>query len=549
MKQLSANRMKCRSPDKSPIRVPDVTVSDLKNDVTKFYNELSALMSEIGESDKVQKQQLFQLKSSIEAICQKKIQGETARKKKLKNQVIELEKHICDLRADMELPNVEMKQSSTILEQVKQLQKVEEELEAVKDEWRVRIRVKVDQLLKLAQGLTITLPTEYCSVGKPRQSTLDSLDSKYAELVQIREERQNMIEKMRNKIIDLCNKLGISPITFMEKTIYSNVETISVDKDSIESIQKIQEDLQTQLIKRQEKRDLLLAEISKNYQLLEMGVQERSIVLEDFDDKSLKTELINKLEMEANRLTNLKRERFGELIETARNRMGALFDSMHFSPNQKSKFVNFNKSLQMIRRQNDQSFDSNEVEKLLQAMYEDINVLQERLKTLAPLYKTIEKRYKLIQERIEYNNLLNDPNRLLSRTRRGKAVQAEIKMANRIKKIPNLEEKLIESAHKWENDYKEVIMYKGKKFIDFLQEEIAEYKLKVEEAKKIKDDMKKKQKDFERRNGSRPVSSRSTFSGMRSTPKSKRIRRVQSHYPKSSSSKLFKTSSTKKIRR
>ena len=121
--------------------------------------------------------------------------------------------------------------------------------------------------------------------------------------------------------------------------------------------------------------------------------------------------------------------------------------------------------------------------------------------------ESIQKWGTLIQERVEYNQLIKDPSRLLSR-RSGKALAQELKMAKRVTKIlPKLSEKLKTRLQSWEKENDE-LWIDGKHFVDHMEHVEEEYN-KENEAKKSKKKQEREQKlKSDLRYGSKPASRR-----------------------------------------
>ena len=120
---------------------------------------------------------------------------------------------------------------------------------------------------------------------------------------------------------------------------------------------------------------------------------------------------------------------------------------------------------------------------------------------------------------MEYNQLIKDPSRLLSR-RSGKALAQELKMAKRVTKIlPKLAAKLKQRLQKWERENDE-LWVDGKHFVDHMAHVEEEYnkeneakktKKKAEREKKMKSDLRYGSKPAKRRNNPDRTTARKTL--------------------------------------
>jgi len=224
---------------------------------------------------------------------------------------------------------------------------------------------------------------------------------------------------------------------------------------------------------------------------------ERSAFIQHHRSGALTLEAINGMEMEVNRLQLVRRERMGDIMGHVRQQMGALFDSMHMTPAQKSKFLSFNKALAVIREPSSKAHDA---EALLSEMLADVDTLKARLETLTPIYANIKKRAELLHERKVYNQLLSDPDRLLSRKRRGKDLKEEQKMRRRVTSLlPRLEKRLREQVSAWQQTHNDEVMFECEQFLLILERETAQYNQEIEKEKKDRSSRKKRL--TERRHG------------------------------------------------
>ena len=133
---------------------------------------------------------------------------------------------------------------------------------------------------------------------------------------------------------------------------------------------------------------------------------------------------MDECEAELKKMMALKTEKIGELIKQAKKELAILYLET-FTPDPDL----FGGS-------------SQDKDSLLKALEQEITRVKGKKEALNPILGGVEKYYRLVQERVEYEEIIKDSSRLMSR-RAGSALREEEQMRLRVSKtLPALVEKL-----------------------------------------------------------------------------------------------------------
>ena len=123
-------------------------------------------------------------------------------------------------------------------------------------------------------------------------------------------------------------------------------------------------------------------------------------------------------------------------------------------------------------------------QELLEQHEEYLATLNERAEAMAPLLRGVERRATLLADKAEWETIVADPNRLLSRGRRGADRLREEKLERRVRKeLPAVTAKLRAAALAWEEANEKHFCVQGARLVESLDDAAAEEEAKKEEAK------------------------------------------------------------------
>ncbi|TFK70232.1 hypothetical protein BDN72DRAFT_888069 [Pluteus cervinus] len=188
-----------------------------------------------------------------------------------------------------------------------------------------------------------------------------------------------------------------------------------------------------------------------------LGVDD--VAMDAFVDmhKGSTEETIREYEEELERMLELKRERMGAFIESAREEIVRLWDDLMVGDDERGDFAPF--------------ADDEHTEELLSIHEEEIRRLKEERRLKAPLLASIKKYFDICSEEKELAAAASDQTRLLGRGRDPGRLLREEKMRKRVQKEkPRLELDLLNSIPAWEQETGHPFLVNGESILKMLME-------------------------------------------------------------------------------
>ncbi|GLB41020.1 putative microtubule associated protein (MAP65/ASE1 family) [Lyophyllum shimeji] len=169
---------------------------------------------------------------------------------------------------------------------------------------------------------------------------------------------------------------------------------------------------------------------------------------------------VREYEEELERMLELKRERMGVFIASAREEIMKLWDDLMVGDDERADFAPF--------------ADDEHTEELLTIHEDEIKRLKEERRQKAPLLSSIKKYFDICQEEKELSAAASDQSRLLGRGGdRGRLLREE-KMRKRVtKEKPRLEQDLLASIPAWEDEAQRPFLVYGESILQILMETVS----------------------------------------------------------------------------
>ncbi|KAJ6466840.1 microtubule associated protein-domain-containing protein [Mycena sanguinolenta] len=167
-------------------------------------------------------------------------------------------------------------------------------------------------------------------------------------------------------------------------------------------------------------------------------------------------ETVSEYEDELERMLELKRERMGAFVGSAREEIEKLWDELMVGGEERGQWVPF--------------FDDEHTEELLTIHEDEIKRLKEEKRMKAPLLAAIKRYFDICEEEKELAAAASDQSRLLGRGSRdpGRLLREE-KMRKRVsKEKPRLEQDLLASIPAWEQDAGRPFLVHGQSILHIL---------------------------------------------------------------------------------
>ncbi|KAF8066744.1 microtubule associated protein [Lyophyllum atratum] len=171
-------------------------------------------------------------------------------------------------------------------------------------------------------------------------------------------------------------------------------------------------------------------------------------------------ETVREYEEELERMLELKRERMGVFVASAREEIMRLWDDLMVGDDERADFAPL--------------ADDEHTEELLTIHEEEIRRLKEERRQKAPLLASIKKYFDICEEEKELAAAASDQTRLLGRGRDPGRLLREEKMRKRVsKEKPRLEQDLLASIPAWEDDAQRPFLVHGESILQILMETVS----------------------------------------------------------------------------
>ncbi|RDB26715.1 Anaphase spindle elongation protein 1 [Hypsizygus marmoreus] len=169
---------------------------------------------------------------------------------------------------------------------------------------------------------------------------------------------------------------------------------------------------------------------------------------------------VQEYEEELERMLELKRERMGQFVMSAREEIMRLWDDLMVGDDERADFAPF--------------ADDEHTEELLTIHEDEIKRLKEERRQKAPLLAGIKKYFDICEEEKELAAAASDQTRLLGRGRDPGRLLREEKMRKRVtKEKPRLEQDLLASIPTWEHEAQRPFLVHGESILQILMETVS----------------------------------------------------------------------------
>ncbi|KAG5645682.1 hypothetical protein DXG03_005520 [Asterophora parasitica] len=169
---------------------------------------------------------------------------------------------------------------------------------------------------------------------------------------------------------------------------------------------------------------------------------------------------VREYEDELERMLELKRERMGTFVQSAREEIMKLWDDLMVGHDERADFAPF--------------ADDEHTEQLLTIHEDEIRRLKEERRQKAPLLASIKKYFDICEEEKELAAAASDQTRLLGRGRDPGRLLREEKMRKRVsKEKPRLEQDLLVSIPAWEHEAQRPFLVHGESILQILMETVS----------------------------------------------------------------------------
>ncbi|KAH6909929.1 microtubule associated protein-domain-containing protein [Coprinopsis sp. MPI-PUGE-AT-0042] len=254
-----------------------------------------------------------------------------------------------------------------------------------------------------------------------------------------------------------------------EETLQSN-PSIPIGLENVEPSLRLIEWAQAQHSALEEVKRKREAHIQAMYDQLEglwrrLGVDESDMDAFVDMNRGSTEDMVWQYEEELNRMLELRQERIGQFVESAREEIGQLWDDLMVGEHERADL----QFLPMVRP----SYDF--TEELLRIHEAEIRKLREERRLKAPLLARIKKLFKICEEEKELTAAASDQTRLPGRGRDPGRLLCDEKMRKPVQKEkPRLEQDLVAALPQWEQETGMLFLVYGESMIQALNQTISQ---------------------------------------------------------------------------
>eukprot|EP01138_Halocafeteria_seosinensis_P005715 gb/GECG01005843.1/.p1 GENE.gb/GECG01005843.1/~~gb/GECG01005843.1/.p1 ORF type:complete len:636 (+),score=135.93 gb/GECG01005843.1/:1-1908(+) len=427
----------------------------------KTKSSLQAIWDELGVDQNERDHKLRQLHAEVESLYKNTVDEQTKRKEKVKED-IDCEIHATEaiskkLKEDARIPE---RGNKTLLEYHRSIKDRQSELDKKIAERHEKLQELYQTLSSLCSELGEEMSDAFKTIGEVySQERIDQFQQCISAKESEKRTRENSKSRHISKIKELWEEMEMEPEGAFQQQIMSSPEELPLRQPMLEQLAELQQELENEKSRREERLKDLGDSITDLWAKLDTPQEEKDRFFENHH--GIGNKVLDGCQSYLNNLREEFQSKMGEIIQGYREKIQSLWDSLLYSEEQgKEEFPSIE----------EEEYDEN----LLNEHEQYIQTLEEKLQELTPILKGIEKRDALLEDKKEYERIISDPNRLLSRGG-GTARLKEEKLEKRVRKeLPAVTKRVAERISEWERQNEKSFYIRGKRYLDEIEEETSE---------------------------------------------------------------------------
>ncbi|KAL6059406.1 Microtubule bundling protein [Balamuthia mandrillaris] len=458
MESLSSHDFSTASPSSS---------EDLASVAEASLRQLQRLWDEIGLQDKQREDQLKRLAHNVALVYNNMLQQQHQEREKLKEAVEDGVEKICQLAAQLGDGEVEMAPQVAEMPLMQRLSVIEYHVASLTERRKERkelldsLHEQLHTLWKelgfsstdaAEEGTMWTPPTfhEFEQVGEALTlQRIAEYEEQIADATNEKERRKEKIQQLTVELIDLWTELEEATNSEFDQAVLHG--KLGCSHQVIIAL----EARKAELLHQQKQRETVIKEHAVKIMALwdRLRVPEKDREAFYAKNIGLGPSVLQACKEELARLQDILQQSLKQLVEDARSRLTALWDELHVSLEERTRFSPFYS----------QAF----TDILLEAHEEEIGKNQQLLAVAKPIMLLIERREKILEEKVAFESSSKDPTRLLTKGNRdpGRLLREE-KFRKKVlgKELPQLEATLLLKLNQWEKSSSKPFLFNGKDY-------------------------------------------------------------------------------------
>ncbi|XP_021120487.1 protein regulator of cytokinesis 1 isoform X7 [Heterocephalus glaber] len=298
-----------------------------------------------------------------------------------------------------------------------------------------------------------------------------------------KKERKQELKLLQEQDRELCEVLCM-PHYDIDSTCVPSLDELNQFRQHLATLRE--KKLEIQKSQNEAVCEGLRAQIRELWDRLQIPEEEREAVALNMTGSNAKVRTA--LQLEADRLEELKMQNMKKVIEAIRVELAQYWDRCFYSQEQREAFAPY--------------YAEDYTESLLQLHDAEIVQLKNYYEVHKELFEGVQKWEENWRLFLEFERKASDPSRFTNRG--GNLLKEEKQRAKLQKTLPKLEEELKTQIEMWEQEQSMAFLVNGQKFMEYVMEQWEAHRLEKERAKQERQLKNKKQTETEILYGSAP---------------------------------------------
>nr|XP_060611436.1 protein regulator of cytokinesis 1 [Anolis sagrei ordinatus] len=456
--------------------------------LSQALRHLHDIWEEIGIPEEQRLERTQVVRKHVKGLLEMMVAEEESLKGRLLQSIATCRKRQADLCKELQLAPFEEDEEATILQLEKDLRtRVEVMLKQKRERWQ-----ELKALQERDQDLCDLLCAEPFAATEepgavPSLAQLDAFRRHLAALTAEKERRWSEFLETKQQIVLCMEELEQSPETSFERdVICEDEDAFCLSADNIAALKELLQQLE---IKRSQKEALcedLRSRVLVLWNRLQVPAEEREAFAPYM--VGFKSEIINALRREEERLEQLKRDNIQNVVEAIRGELASYWEKCFYSEQQRRSFSPY--------------FQDDFTEELLQQHDAEILRMKQYYEAHQELFEGIRKWEDSWRHFQELERKALDPSRF---TNRGGNLLKEEKLRVKLQKtLPKLEAELQDRVERWEQEHREPFLVQEQPFLQYVAEQWRLHHLEKERERQERQLKKSRQIEEEMMYGSSP---------------------------------------------
>ncbi|XP_069416437.1 protein regulator of cytokinesis 1 isoform X7 [Ovis canadensis] len=431
----------------------------------KALNHLREIWELIGIPEDQRLQRTEVVKKHIKDLLDMMIAEEESLKERLIKSIAVCQKELNTLCSELNVEPFHEEGETTILQLEKDLRTQVELRRKQKKERKQELKILQEQDQELCEILCMP-HYEIDSTSVPSLEELNQFRQHVATLRETKASRREEFVNIKRQIILCMEELEHTPDTSFERDVVcEDEEAFCLSLENIATLQKLLRQLEVRKSQNEAVCEGLRAQIRELWDRLQIPAEEREAVATVMTGSKAKVR--KALQLEVDRLEELKMQNMKKVIEAIRVEVAQYWDKCFYSQEQRQAFAAY--------------YSEDYTENLLQLHDAEIVRLRNYYEVHKELFEGVQKWEESWRLFLEFERKASDPSRFTNRG--GNLLKEEKQRAKLQKTLPKLEEELKARIEMWEREHSKAFVVNGQKFMEYVTEQWEMHRLEKERAK------------------------------------------------------------------